>query len=150
MVDNFWNDLGDMFNLDRNTVTHDIHVEAHKELNVKHTINICEPKYDQLRSALMVGAYEMSRWICGYFITNKEKKDVIVSNEEQFCTLVRDYQNDPCRRLIRLEGNNNGTTTTYVLDPNLVVGSANSTTTANTTTIVIDTTTSGLFQKSQN
>ena len=110
MVDEFWSDVANFLDYPWE-ISHNIYSKARKELNPKHLLNICEPKYDKLRSVMMPAAYDMSRWICDYFI---QAPDVTVSNQTQFCSIVQDYRNDPCDRLIRIEANG-----TYVLNPNL-------------------------------
>lgn len=67
------------------------------------TIDICDADYDRFRSIMMPYAYEMSKWVCDYFVASP---DVHVANHKRFCSIVRNYANDPCGRLIRTEGGN--------------------------------------------
>merc|ERR1711957_691859 len=74
-------------------------------------IDICEPTYDNFRKELMPYAWQMSRWICDYMVPLG--KDVHIASGDRFCSIVRNYVNDPCGRLAHM---GNGT---YVLNTTL-------------------------------
>jgi len=61
-------------------------------------MQICDPQYEPLRKQLMPYAYEMSIWICRYFVGSE---GVHVPSRARFCSLVQDYANDPCGVLVR-------------------------------------------------
>jgi len=82
--------------------------EEMKEKVEARKIDICEPTYDNFRKELMPYAWQMSRWICDYFVPSG---DVRVT--ERFCSIVRGYENDPCGRLVHM---GNGT---YILNKTL-------------------------------
>lgn len=105
--DDFWDSLARSLEYPYPTIPHDKRHSSHgKNKTRDYTINIidvCEPKYDDFRITMMPYAYEMSRWICDYFVASP---GVVVANETRFCSIVRNYEHDPCGRLVRLE---NGT-----------------------------------------
>jgi len=99
-----WEELARYLQYPERAIPHDLYVSSHgsnkKGSNsTPHTINICDSKYDDLRGLMMPYAYEMSQWICTYFVA---APDVVVANHTRFCSIVRNYANDPCGRLIRL------------------------------------------------
>lgn len=103
--DDLWESLARLLHYPNGTIPHDSYHSSHgkKRDFETHTINICDAKYDDFRIVMMPYAYEMSRWFCEYFVV---APGVIVANVTRFCSIVRDYANDPCGRLVRLE---NGT-----------------------------------------
>jgi len=113
--DVLWEDLADFLSY-AGEIPHNKFVGSHgpqrSEEMIKKVearkIDICEPTYDNFRKELMPYAWQMSRWICDYFVPSG---DVRVT--EGFCSIVRDYENDPCGRLVHV---GNGT---YVLNNSL-------------------------------
>jgi hypothetical protein len=107
--DDVWESLARLLEYPNPTIPHDKRHSSHGKQRVNktvNTLNICDEEYDRFRMIMMPYAYEMSQWICDYFV---ESPDVIVANRTRFCATVRAYANDPCGRLVRLP---NGT---YVL-----------------------------------
>jgi hypothetical protein len=56
-------------------------------------IEICEPRYNDLRDELMKNAKEASTWILRYFL---QSPDVVVSSPEYFNELMVSWSVDPC------------------------------------------------------
>ena len=59
------------------------------------TIDICESKYDKIRSILVENGEETQRWIQEEFLWSP---DVTVSNENHFRELIQRFGSDPCRQ----------------------------------------------------
>lgn len=105
--DQLWDDIASFIGYP-GTIPHDKYQGAHGRGKDTRTINICDAKYDALRGMLMPFGWEMSKWVCDYFI--KKGRDVYVSSADHFCEIIETYSKDPCGRLVRLD---NGT---YILD----------------------------------
>eukprot|EP00521_Asterionellopsis_glacialis_P008979 CAMPEP_0195286080 /NCGR_PEP_ID=MMETSP0707-20130614/3672_1 /TAXON_ID=33640 /ORGANISM="Asterionellopsis glacialis, Strain CCMP134" /LENGTH=439 /DNA_ID=CAMNT_0040345673 /DNA_START=210 /DNA_END=1529 /DNA_ORIENTATION=+ len=111
--DEVWTTLADYLQYD-GTIPHDLVKTTRgrsQTPKLTNKINICDAQYDELRKLFMPYAYEMSQWICNYFVPsdiNVEHGHVVVANRDKFCSIVQNYQHDPCHRLVRLE---NGTYT---------------------------------------
>lgn len=109
--DDVWEELGRYLDYPGGAIPHDRRQSARGNLkNAEehdlNTIDICDAEYDKLRKQMMPYAYEMSKWICDYFVPLAEdetRDDVWVANPDRFCSIVRDYANDPCDRLVRME-----------------------------------------------
>lgn len=106
--DDVWESLARLLHYPQRTIPHDKYHSSHgkRRDNNTNTINICDEQYDKLRMLMMPYAWEMSQWICAYFVPSP---DVVVANHTRFCSIVKDYANDPCGRLVRMP---NGT---YIL-----------------------------------
>ncbi|GKY93543.1 hypothetical protein MPSEU_000321700 [Mayamaea pseudoterrestris] len=61
-------------------------------------INICETKYYTLRQELMEISMRASVWIIHYVMNNPKVK---ISERHYFETLVRDWHEDPCAKVVR-------------------------------------------------
>ena len=102
-------DQNDNNNDSKNITTSTFHVKPGKKLSDqqqkerdKYKIDICESKYDQLRIQLMKYSWQMSHYICDYFIPyGGRDHQVHISNREYLCNtiLLKYYQHDPCGRL---------------------------------------------------
>jgi len=113
--DRLWADLADFLSFSGdipNTIFRDSHGPNRTEAMIKvvesRKIDICEPLYDDFRKEIMPYAWQMSRWISEYFIPLGK-----IRVTESIFSILRDYVNDPCGRLIHL---GNGT---YVLNKTL-------------------------------
>jgi hypothetical protein len=97
-----WEMLARLLKYKHASIPHDQHHSSHgkKRDFATNTIDICDGTYDELRGIIMPYAYEMSHWFCDYFL---KSPDVIVANHTRFCSIVNDYANDPCGRLVRSE-----------------------------------------------
>ncbi len=113
--DVMWNDLSNQ--LDVPYIPHDIHMgDRSTKKDSGSRINICDAIYDDFRAAWMPHAYNMSKWFCNYLVPvakDESRDDVIIANPNKFRDIVREYQKDPCNRLIRMDDG------TYVLNSNL-------------------------------
>ncbi len=111
--DYLWEDLARMLDVEK--LQHDIHEGSHKDRQPgKQRIDICDAYYDNFRSMIMPNAYNMSKWLCDFFVPvakDKNRKDVVIPDPDKFCSLVKDYAEDPCKRLVRLD---NGTYVRHV------------------------------------
>lgn len=114
-----WQTLARLLQYPHATIPHDQRHSSHgkKRDYETNTIDICNPKFDAFRGIMMPYAYEMSIWFCDYFL---KSPDVVVANRTRFCSIVKDYVNDPCQRLVRL---GNGT---YILKEGADVNSTTS------------------------
>jgi len=61
----------------------------------KETVDICEPRYDDVRKLLVEQGRIMEQWIRKDFIMSP---DVVVANEKHFADTVRTWGTDPCRK----------------------------------------------------
>jgi hypothetical protein len=69
-------------------------------------IDICDRQYDDFRAMIMPHAYNMSKWLCDYFVPrakDESKSDVIIAKSDVFCETVKSYELDPCNRLVRMD-----------------------------------------------
>jgi hypothetical protein len=71
--------------------------------NRTRALDICEPRYSELRRHLMRNAREASTWIREYllaprpsFSASSEAGDVVVSSPSHFRSLLRAWMSDPC------------------------------------------------------
>jgi hypothetical protein len=108
--DYMWDALAQTLNVPN--IPHDIH-EGNKDARVPHRkrINICDHQYDGFRAMIMPHAYNMSIWLCDYLVPvakNESRTDVVIADPDRFCEIVKDYANDPCHKLTRMD---NGTYT---------------------------------------
>jgi hypothetical protein len=97
--DYLWKKIARYLNYEGDMIRHDQYQSSHgKTFPGANIIDICEAQYDEFRRFMMPYAYEMSVWICDYFVT--PGSGVEVGDRDRFCEMVRDYKNDPCGRLI--------------------------------------------------
>ena len=103
-----WDDIASFIGYPE-TIPHDKYHGSHGKGKDKDSkiINICDAEYDALRGMLMPFGWEISKWLCRYFIKGR---DVYVSSADHFCEIIETYSKDPCGRLVRMD---NGT---YILD----------------------------------
>jgi hypothetical protein len=62
-------------------------------VNKLRRIDICEKQYKPLRDELVGIGRKASKWIRSYFLHSPQ---VFLSNREQFISLVREWETDPC------------------------------------------------------
>ena len=114
--DYLWDELASL--LDVPSIPHDKHEGSHKDRQpAENRIDICDAYYDNFRAMIMPNAYNMSKWLCEYLVPvakDESRHDVVIANPDAFCELVKDYANDPCKRLVRLQ---NGTYTLGLESP---------------------------------
>lgn len=71
---------------------------SHRSKNHKYALDICEPKFDELRSSLMKIAKPASQWIRRFFLRSP---NVTVSSRAYFEHLVERWMEDPCNRRLK-------------------------------------------------
>ncbi len=57
------------------------------------TIDICDDRYETIRSVLIERGRETQRWVREEFLSSP---DVTVANEEHFHQLLKTFGSDPC------------------------------------------------------
>ena len=100
-------------NADNNITSSTFHVKPGKKLTDeqqrerdRHKIDICDEQFENLRIQLMKYSWQMSHYICDYFIPyGSRDRQVYVSNRDYLCNtiLFKYYQHDPCGRLTRVD-----------------------------------------------
>lgn len=78
-------------------------------------IDICDDAYDAFRAIMMPYCRELSLWLLQYLIPvakDQSRTDVVIPKPGVFASLVKEYENDPCGKLVR------STNGTYVLPNN--------------------------------
>ncbi len=107
--DYMWDELATLLKVPN--IPHDIYKGSHKNRPPnRKRIKICDAEYDDFRAMIMPYAYNMSSWFCDYLVpvAKNESQNLHIANPDRFCEIVKDYVNDPCNRLSRLD---NGTYT---------------------------------------
>lgn len=104
--DDTWDDLAQLLKVPY--IPHDFQFGNNKKRkNISEArINICDDTFDSFRSKIMPHAYNMSKWLCDYLVPvamDETRDDVIISNPEHFCEIVKGYADDPCNRLVRAD-----------------------------------------------
>lgn len=74
-------------------------------LEILKALDICDDKYNDLRSKLMKHSYDMASWLQQYLLpASKEKLDINVAEPMVLHGILDSYKEDPCGKLVRSRG----------------------------------------------
>jgi len=84
-------------------------VNSGKSTQYREHMDICDPRYADIRRLLLEQGRRTSQWINQKFIASR---DVVVSNQEHFSSILASWGSDPCQsnpdaRVPAVPGNNN-------------------------------------------
>ena len=104
-ADLFWDDLAQFLNI-ADGIAHEKEGKP-KGRPQKNKLDICLPKYDELRIKFLNYSYEFAMWMQLYFIPvarDETREDVVVSNADWLHSKMEEYKLDPCGRLVQEGG----------------------------------------------